>query len=84
MDGATEELLGDSNNFFERTKAIGNFTFKEFATKEELDDYIGHEKIGYDPDYEAVCFGFTIHENEDQNKYELELFFNGNLQFKEL
>ena len=68
--------MKNGTNFFEGTKGLGNFTFKEFASKSELDDYISHEKVGIDPDFDAVCFGFSLHENEDKNKYELELFFN--------
>ena len=55
---------------------VGNFTFKEFESKEALDKYIEDERIGVDPDFESVCFGFQINENEKKNKYELELFFN--------
>ena len=58
------------------SRSVGNFTFKEFASKDELDDYIYSDKVGRDPNHEGVCFGFTIHENEQRNKYELELFFN--------
>ena len=41
-----------------------------------MDDYIASDKIGTSPEYEGVCFGFSVHENEAKNKYELELFFN--------
>ena len=58
------------------SRSVGNFTFKEFATKDELDEYIASDKIGTDPNFEGVCFAFAIHENEQKNKYELELFFN--------
>lgn len=68
--------MGNSSSFFEMTRQLGNFKFKEFETMEALDDYIGDERIGVDPEFEAVCFGFKIHENEAQNKYELELIFN--------
>lgn len=41
-----------------------------------MDDYIASDKVGTNPDHEGVCFGFTIYENEEKNKYELELMFN--------
>lgn len=41
-----------------------------------MDDYIASDKVGTSPDHEGVCFGFTIYENEEKNKYELELMFN--------
>ena len=43
---------------------------------EELEDYIGSDKIGTSEEWEGICYGFKIHENEAKNKYELELFYN--------
>ena len=54
--------MPDSNFLSQATKSVGEFKFKEFSTKDELDDYIGSEKIGTDPEFEAVCFGFAVHE----------------------
>ena len=68
--------MKSGTNFFEGTKGLGNFTFKEFASKSDLDDYISSDQIGINPDFDAVCFAFALHENDDKNKYELELFFN--------
>ena len=55
---------------------MGKFRLQEFASLEELDEYIGSSKIGTSEEYEGICYGFMIHENEQQNKYELELMFN--------
>lgn len=73
---AVQEQLGANSDFFKRTKSIGNFTFKEFESRDALDEYIASDQVGNNPDFEGVCFGFAIHENEDQNKYELELMFS--------
>ena len=40
---------------------IGNFTFKEFATQDELDIYLEHEDYGQTDDHEGVCFAFSMH-----------------------
>ena len=74
-DQAIEEYVGN-DNLFSQLEKVGNFTFKQFESKDELDAYIASDKIGRDPDFEAVCFGFSINENEDQNKYDLDLYFN--------
>jgi len=55
---------------------IGFFTFKEFETKEALHEYIKQEDYGRSPSIPAVCYGFSITENEEKNKYALELHFN--------
>lgn len=55
---------------------FGKFKMKAFDSQEELDSYIADERIGLDPEFEGVCFAFAVHENEDKNKYELELFYN--------
>ncbi len=31
---------------------------------------------GFDENYPGVCLAFAVHENDDNNKYELELFYN--------
>jgi len=67
--------MPDSNFLSQATKNVGNFTLKEFASKDELDAYISSDKIGIDPEIEGVCFGFSVHE-KSENKFELELFFN--------
>jgi hypothetical protein len=46
-----------------------------FNSKEDLDTYIGSEKMGFDPEFDSVCFGFSVHE-KSENKFELELIFN--------
>jgi len=56
-------------------KNVGNFTFKMFDSKEDLDKYLANEKMGNDPEFESICFGFSVHE-ESENKFELELIFN--------
>lgn len=50
------------------------FYFKEFETKEELDDYIGDAKFGLD-EHPGVCFGFHVEERSPTD-IEVELFFN--------
>ena len=35
--------MKSGTNFFEGTKGLGNFTFKEFASKSDLDDYISSD-----------------------------------------
>ena len=69
-------MLPNSEGFGNASKNVGNFKFKEFATKDDLDEYIASDKIGTDPNFEGICFAFAIHENDKKNKYELELFFN--------
>jgi len=73
---AKNAYLPDNNFISQATRSVGNFTIKEFASKDALDDYISDSRIGSDPEFDGVCFGFTIQENENKNKYELELFFN--------
>ena len=55
---------------------FGKFKLKAFESQAELDAYIADERVGLDPEVEGVCFAFAVHENEDKNKYELELFYN--------
>lgn len=62
-DAAKNEYLPDNNFISQATRSVGNFTFKEFASKDALDEYIADERIGIDPEFEAVCFGFSIEEN---------------------
>lgn len=57
----------------DQARNLGRFKVVEFESQKELDDYIGAET---NATYEGVCFAFAIHENEDKNKYELELFYN--------
>ena len=51
-------------------------TFRAFDSNDELESYISSPLIGSGPDYDQVCFGFKVIENDSKNKYELELFFN--------
>jgi len=53
----------------------GDFTFKEFASKEEIDAYVGQASYGSD-EVPALCFAFQILEDDSKKKYELEVFFN--------
>ena len=55
---------------------IGRFRIQEFNSIEELDAYIASDKVGTTPEMEGICYGFKINENEDGNKFELEMFFN--------
>ena len=70
-----KEFMGDTK-YNDMTSRLGNFTFKAFESKDTLDAYIASEKVGFDPEFEPICFAFAIHENDAKNKYELELFFN--------
>ena len=45
IDEAVSKVT-EGTDFFSQTQSIGNFTFKEFSSKSELDDYISSEKIG--------------------------------------
>ena len=54
----------------------GNFSIKRFESNEELDEYIAHPDFGRTADRQAVCYGFKINEDENGQKYELELMFN--------
>ena len=65
----------NTDSFMKAAKNVGNFTFKMFDSKADLDNYIGGEKMGTDKDNPGVCFGFSVYE-ENSNKFELELFFN--------
>ena len=55
------------------------FKFKEFDTREQLEEYLQHADYGFDKQKpgsrEGICFGFTVHEHKE-NDFELELFFN--------
>lgn len=54
----------------------GNFRWIEFESKEEMFEYVRDtDNYGWNAPDEALCFGFQVHENEEKNKYELELFF---------
>lgn len=54
----------------------GKFKWMEFESKEEMFGYVsGTEDYGWNDPQEALCFAFQVHENDDQSKYELELFF---------
>ena len=46
-----------------------------FASQEELDAYIADVDFGRAEDHPAVCYAFKINEDENKQKYELELFF---------
>ena len=67
--------MGDTN-YNDMTSTMGNFTFKAFESKNHLEEYISSEKVGFDEDFEPICYAFAIHENDERNKYELELFYN--------
>lgn len=54
---------------------FGNFTFKEFSSKESLELYLSADDYGT-PSKPGMCFGFQITENDKRNKYELEVFAN--------
>ena len=69
------EFMGDTN-YDDMTSKLGNFTFKSFDSKNNLEEYIASDKVGFDEDFEPICFAFAIHENDNRNKYELELFYN--------
>lgn len=53
----------------------GNFTLREFDSKDDLFAYIQHRDYGLDS-HPAVCYGFSLHEGS-RREFELELFFNG-------
>ena len=56
---------------------LGGFELREFRNQQELDDYIQHSEYGInEEEHPGVCFGFSVTENEDKTKYELELQFN--------
>ena len=40
--------------------AIGNFSFVEFDTQEELDEYILHPNYGREEGREGICFAFSL------------------------
>lgn len=70
-----EFLSSGADALTESSKNVGNFQFKAFDSNAELDAYISSPDVG-DEDHEGICFAFAIHENDAQNKYELELFYN--------
>ena len=51
----------------------------EFESKEKLDEYIEQMNYGLSEDVPMVCFASSINENEDKNKYDVELFFDESL-----
>ena len=48
----------------------------EFENKTALEDYISHAEHGRTKERPGICYGFTVDEDADVNRYELELFFN--------
>lgn len=54
---------------------LGNFEYREFESKDALFAYVKQEGYGWDPELPSICFAFQVTENEDKNKYELEMFF---------
>ena len=54
---------------------MGRFDYWEFESVEELFEYTQREGYGWDPEIPAVCFGFQVHENEDQRRYEIEWLY---------
>ena len=54
---------------------LGDFVYHEFETQEDMFNYVQQDGYGWDEDKPAICFAFQVHENEDKNKYEIELFF---------
>lgn len=63
----------DFADFMDR---IGFFRFQAFESKEEIDAYVSAPGYGWDTDKPGLCFAIGVTENDDKNKYELELFFN--------
>jgi hypothetical protein len=53
------------------------FSWMEFDTVKELDEYMMHKKLG-EKSHPGICFAFKVHEYA-KNDYELELFFNDGL-----
>ena len=69
-DDASEFSFDD---FMDR---IGMFEFKAFKNQKEIDEYVAQPGYGWDEDKPGLCFAFGVTENENKNKYELEMFFN--------
>ena len=69
-------MFGTESFSSSAAKNVGKFRLQEFESVEELEKYIGSDKIGTSEEWEGICYGFKIHENEAKNKYELELFYN--------
>ena len=77
VDDYSKNFFGSDASFLSSaTRNVGNFKFKEFESVDALQDYIASDKIGTSEEWEGICYGFKIHENEAKNKYELELFYN--------
>ena len=55
--------------------AIGNFTFQEFDSQEELDEYFMHPEYGRAEGREGICFAFSVIQEAD-NKFEVEIQMN--------
>ena len=67
-------LFGSRSSTIGLLSEIGDFRLQEFESKEALEEYLGDAGLGREEGKDAVCFAFQITEND--NKYELELFFN--------
>ena len=54
---------------------LGQFTYKEFETVDELFEYTQQVGYGWDPEIPSVCFAISVTENESKNKYEVEWLY---------
>ena len=72
-----ETRIREFGSFDAKTELkAGNFELVGFPSQQALDEYISDINFGRNESHPAVCYGFQIHEDENQQKYELELFFN--------
>ena len=76
LDEFTKSMVPDISKLATQARNFGRFELRAFDSQAELDAYIADERIGTSPEWKGVCFAFAVHENDDKNKYELELFYN--------
>ena len=76
IDEFSTDMFPNVEKLLEQARNFGRFRLQAFDSQAELDAYIADERIGVSDDFDAVCFAFSVHENEAKNKYELELMYN--------
>lgn len=52
---------------------FGAFEFREFESKQAIDEYVSQADYGWNPAKPGLCLGFQVHENSASD-YELEIF----------
>ena len=64
-------------NIILKIKELENsyFTFMEFNTKEDLDNYVKNKKYGYENN-PSICLGIYFNHDKEKNKYDISLHYS--------